>query len=267
MKPPLTWVGGKRWHAPAVEVLWRANGAGVIVEPFCGGGAITFLTEARFAWLNDVNPHLINFYRQWLSGALDGTQLTTDKTVYYGYRDWFNDLVASGMGDTAIAAELFYYLNYFGFNALWRVNAKGQFNVPPRPGARGPLPPIPAIPRFTADFRHRIRYKLTCGDFANVALAPDDFVYADPPYDAGFTHYTAAGFTWADQVRLATHLAGHPGPVVLMNKATPRVLELYRDHGFTVNPIAGRQAMHRSRTRTDDVLEVIATLNVVIPSS
>ncbi len=53
--------------------------------------------------------------------------------------------------------------------------------------------------------------------------------YADPPYDVEFTRYTQQDFVWADQERLATWLATHPGPVVASNQATPRIIELYRD--------------------------------------
>ena len=65
-------------------------------------------------------------------------------------------------------------------------------------------------------------------------MAPDDFVYADPPYDVEFTSYAKEGFTWDDQVRLAEWLAKHPGPVVLSNQATERVVRLYTELGFTL---------------------------------
>ena len=59
-----------------------------------------------------------------------------------------------------------------------------------------------------------------------------DFVYADPPYDVPFTAYSAGGFDWDDQRRLVAWLDRHPGPIVLSNQATDRILELYRAHGF-----------------------------------
>ena len=54
-----------------------------------------------------------------------------------------------------------------------------------------------------------------------------DFVYADPPYDVEFTHYSKDGFGWDQQVRTAEWLAAHRGPVVLSNQATPRITSLY----------------------------------------
>ena len=55
----------------------------------------------------------------------------------------------------------------------------------------------------------------------SLRLDPGDFVYADPPYDVGFTQYARDGFSWVDQERTAELLARHPGPVVLVNQATP----------------------------------------------
>ena len=63
---------------------------------------------------------------------------------------------------------------------------------------------------------------------------PDDFVYADPPYDVQFTQYSRGGFGWDDQVRVAKWLSTHPGPVVLSNQATPRIVKLYRSLGFSL---------------------------------
>ena len=59
-----------------------------------------------------------------------------------------------------------------------------------------------------------------------------DSIYADPPYDVEFTHYSKDGFGWDEQVRAAQWLSTHSGPVVLSNQATPRIVDLYRSAGF-----------------------------------
>jgi hypothetical protein len=61
------------------------------------------------------------------------------------------------------------------------------------------------------------------GDVQAVPLERADFVYADPPYDVEFTHYSKGGFSWDDQERTAVWLAKHRGPVVLVNQRTERV--------------------------------------------
>ena len=76
------------------------------------------------------------------------------------------------------------------------------------------------------------RWTFSCGDFERLRLHRDDFVYADPPYDVPFTTYASGGFAWEDQVRAARWLARHPGPVVLTNQATDRIMALYAELGF-----------------------------------
>ena len=65
LPPPLKWAGGKRWQLPILRPLWRPHEARRLVEPFCGGLAVTLGLAPHRALLNDINPHLINFY-QWL---------------------------------------------------------------------------------------------------------------------------------------------------------------------------------------------------------
>src|SRR5579885_2549459 len=69
VRPPLKWAGGKRWQIPHLAPLWKAHAAKRLVEPFCGGLAITLGLMPERALLNDINPHLINFYR-WLKRGL-----------------------------------------------------------------------------------------------------------------------------------------------------------------------------------------------------
>ncbi len=179
------------------------------------------------ALLNDINEHAINFY-SWLRRGLKITvPVANDAVVYYQHRERFNAVIARGAHDTREAAELFYYLNRTGYNGLCRFNRQGQFNVP-----FGRYKRITYATDFL-DYVPLLRdWYFTHGDFEAVSLAVDDFVYADPPYDVEFTSYAKEGFGWDDQVRLAKWLAGHPGPVVLSNQATPRVVELYDRLGF-----------------------------------
>ncbi len=65
VRPPLKWAGGKRWQLPHLVAYWDHNRHRRLVEPFCGGLAVTLGLMPNRALLNDINPHLINFYR-WL---------------------------------------------------------------------------------------------------------------------------------------------------------------------------------------------------------
>jgi DNA adenine methylase len=91
---------------------------------------------------------------------------------------------------------------------------------------------------------------LTAAHFEQVAVEPDDFIYADPPYDGdegAFTGYAGIPFDWQDQVALTRWLARHPGPVVASNAATSRIVEFYRDLGFALS----ERQVASTRKRTD----------------
>jgi DNA adenine methylase len=76
-----------------------------------------------------------------------------------------------------------------------------------------------------------------------------------------FTHYAKEGFAWADQVRLAEWLAAHPGPVVLSNQATPRIVELYEGLGFDLRFLNAPRMISCTGDRTP-AREVLAVKNI-----
>ncbi len=234
LPPPLKWAGGKRWLLPYLRPLYEPHRHRRLVEPFCGGLSVTLGLLPERALLNDVNPHLINFFRQLKAGFKITLPLANDRELYYRYRARFNQLVRAGQADTPEAAQLFYYLNKTCYNGLCRFNRKGEFNVP-----FGRYVKLNYYHNFSAYQRVLKNWELTCADFEAIPLEADDFVYADPPYDVGFCQYAPAGFTWADQVRLARWLARHPGPVVISNHATERVCRLYAGLGFELRLVPG----------------------------
>ena len=130
LAPPLKWAGGKRWQVPFLEPLWRPHAHRRLVEPFCGGLAVALGLRPERALLNDVNPHVIAFYRWLQRGLRIDLPLENDETLYYAHRVRYNALLAAGEGDGAEAAGLFYFLNRTGYNGLCRFNRSGGFNVP-----------------------------------------------------------------------------------------------------------------------------------------
>lgn len=234
LKPPLKWAGGKRWLVPLLQPLWEVHlkqyPEACLVEPFCGGLAVTLGLQPERALLNDINPHLINFYR-WLQKGLvidlNDLPMRNDPDLFYAHRDRFNALITTGKAETAEAAALFYYLNRTGFNGLCRFNKQGAFNVP-----FGRYKTINYRTDFTPYRRRFERWRFLLGGFEQLSILPNDFVYVDPPYDVEFTQYSAGGFTWDDQVALAQWLSRLHCPVALSNQATARIVELYTDLGF-----------------------------------
>lgn len=218
--------------------------------------AAPFGLQPQQAWLNDNNHHLMAFYGWLQRGLKIEIALENVREIYYDYRTQFNQLVRDGQQDDKTASELFYYLNRTCYNGLCRFNRKGEFNVP-----FGSYKRIPYVDDFK-DYREVMQpWQLTTGDFECMALDPQDFVYADPPYDVPFVQYSKFGFNWDDQVRLAEWLAQHPGPTIISNQATDRVLALYTDLGFDLECLPAPRRISCNGNRTA-AIEVLATRNL-----
>lgn len=250
-RPPLKWAGGKRWQLPHLIDAWGPRNHRRLVEPFCGGLAVTLGLMPERALLNDINLHLINFYRWLKNGLVVTLPMSNAETRYYTHRKRFNLLLSSGKAETAEAASLFYYLNRTGYNGLCRFNSTGGFNVP-----FGKYKSI----NYRTDF---LEYKSTFAGweftnthFQDLQLDDDDFVYADPPYDVEFTQYSQGGFGWDEQERTAEWLSKHKGPVILSNQATPRIVKLYRSLKFTLKFVDAprRISCNGDRTPAPEVL-------------
>lgn len=251
LAPLLKWAGGKRWLIPRLREFYRG---GRYVEPFAGGLAIALALRPTTGIISDVNPHLMNFYLQVRRGLTLPGDLGYDNTAedYYRARERFNTLIVAGEADTPEAARLFFYLNRTAYNGLCRFNQAGLFNAPFGRYCRV------CYARDLEPYREQFaRWRFMACDFSEVPLQPGDFVYADPPYDCPFTGFSAGGFDWNDQYRLAQWLAKHPGPVVASNAATPRILELYRDFGFAIRSLQGPRSIscrQESRVPAPEIL-------------
>lgn len=206
--------------------------------------------------LNDANPHLINFYRWLQKGLRIDWVMINDEDEFYSRRERFNELLSNGDSTSCEAAGLFYYLNRTGYNGLCRFNSRGQFNVP-----FGRYKTISYTADFTAYKETLSAWTFTQGDISDLAIRPDDFVYADPPYDMTFTQYSQGGFTWEDQERTAELLSVHRGPVILANQATGRIKRLYRSLGFRVKEVDAPRRISCNGDRSP-AREVIATRNL-----
>ena len=253
LKPPLKWAGGKRWLVPHLAPIWQRYSDRRYVEPFCGGLAVVLGLQPARALLNDVNPHLINFYRHLQTGMQPRIEMRNDEQLFYRHRDRFNALIQNGGAKSCEAAELFYYLNRTCFNGLCRFNKSGEFNVPF--GTYAKINYATDLGGYAQVFKD---WEFSSVDVEKVKIKAADFIYADPPYDTEFTTYSPGGFSWEDQRRTAELLAKHPGPVVISNQATPRIVELYEDLGFELSYLAGPRRISCTGDRTA-AREVLAT--------
>lgn len=208
------------------------------------------------ALLNDANPHLINFYSWLQKGLVPSVPMENEEATFYRHRERFNVLIRAGKAQSKESAELFYYMNRTAYNGLCRFNSSGEFNTP-----FGQYKTIKYARTFTAYREAFAAWEFTTGDFAKVELQPDDFVYADPPYDVEFTAYAQGGFSWSDQVRAAETFAMHPGPVILVNQSTPRVDDLYRKLGYSLHHHDAPRRISCNGDRTP-AREVLASRNL-----
>lgn len=251
LEPFLKYAGGKRKLVSAIAHYWQPYCDRRFVELFVGSAAVALGLRPQEALLNDLNPHLINLHL-WVQRGLEITlPMKNDKEYYLAQRTNFNQLIKVNQAWSTAAAQLLYYLNHNDYNGLMRFNGSGFFNAP-----FGKYKTVNYIKDFSPWQQAFQRWEFTAGEFANVKLQPSDFVYADPPYDQvtasedgaeqmvlldegqengrGFTTYSGDRFTWIDQLNLAKQLAAHPGPALISNAATPRIVELYERLGFQI---------------------------------
>ena len=251
----------QRWLVPHLKPLWEAHLHRRLVEPLCGGLAVTLGLMPARALLNDINVHLINFLQWVRKGLVIEIPMENDEALYYHYRVRFNRLIDEGKEKSSEAAALFYYLNRTGYNGLCRFNQKGKFNVP-----FGRYDNINYVRNYQSYKDAFQQWEFSCIDFEQLPLQEDDFIYADPPYDVEFTHYSQNGFSWDDQVRLAKWLARHPGPVVVSNQATGRIIKLYQEQGFRLLLLDAPRMISCTGDRTP-AKEVLALKGLAPPAS
>ena len=226
LKPFVKWVGGKSQLVDQLEKLLIEDGDIVCTkycEPMVGGGALFFdmLSKHKFEklYISDTNSELINAYEvvknnvESLIFRLNEMQMVYlpmdengRKYYYYLIRDKFNSIILSNETATEKAAY-FIFLNKTCFNGLYRVNRKGQFNVPM--GAYK-NPTICDEDNLRNVHKALQNVTIVCGDYtlSKDFVDRNTFVYFDPPYrpisdTSGFTSYNTDAFDDNQQIRLA----------------------------------------------------------------
>jgi DNA adenine methylase len=264
LKTIIKYAGGKTWLVPHLKGIWSltATDATRLVEPFVGGLSVALGLNPKTALLNDINPHLIDLYRSVSDGELNRITVPFDnnKEAYYLARNRFNQLIRDPLHDRAIASQLLYYLNRTCFNGLMRFSRNG-FNTP-----IGDYKTINYLngDDFALYSQTLQRWQFACGDFENLKIQPQDWIYLDPPYDSdgdkAFTSYFGK-FSWGDRVRLTDWAAAQTVPIVLSDLATARAIELYSERGFKITTVTAPRRISASGNRKG-VIEIVALKNL-----
>lgn len=237
-------------------------------EPFVGGGAVFFAlaAERRFrrAVISDKNAELINLYcvvrdrLPELLSALEPHQAqATDETWFYHVRSWNPESL-----EPVQRAARILFLNRTCFNGLYRVNRKGEFNVP---FGRYKNPKVLDRPRLEAASAALANVEVRCADFAEVAMQAGrgDAIYFDPPYvpvsaTACFKHYHSESFGDDTQARLVDvyrRCVKRGASAVLSNSDCDTTRELYA--GLSVDTVSASRAINSNPERRGAVSELL----------
>jgi DNA adenine methylase len=230
--PFLRWAGGKQWIARIAKHLVPSNFVGTYYEPFLGAANLFLAIQPSKAVLADVNKELVHTYRAIADNPDAVIKLLN---TYRSSQRFFLTMREKCPQKGVTIASRFIYLNKTAWNGLYRVNPRGEFNVPY--GGRRDLRICPEdrIRAVAPLFR---RATLLAADFAETVSTAKrgDFVYLDPPYitghtNNGFLSYNSKLFSWDDQMRLsdvAKRLAASGIYVLISNANHWAVHQLYR---------------------------------------
>lgn len=246
-KPFVKWVGGKSQLIDELEKMLPTDDEKVLTkycEPMVGGGALFFNILSKYdfeqLYISDINAELINAYQviknnvDILIEKLREMQLlflpmdeSGRKLYYYSIRDRFNN---TQLCDTTATekATYFIFLNKTCFNGLYRVNRKGQFNVPM--GAyKNPMICDEENLRNINNVLQNVT--IVCGDYtlSKQFIDNDTFVYIDPPYrplseTSAFTSYNSNTFDDSEQIRLAKFIdeINASGAKIVLSNSDPK---------------------------------------------
>ncbi len=199
--PFLRWAGGKQWLSNSISELAPLR-YGRYFEPFLGGGSVFLALAPENAFLGDLNLSLISTYIS--------VRDFPENVIYWlnkwkNHEDIFYKIRSSCFTDEAKNAARVIYLNKTCWNGLYRVNKKGEFNVPygktPHRSTHDPN----AIRNVSLGLK---KSQLVCSDFEVLLENTNDgdLIYLDPPYTTthsnnGFRRYNETLFSWNDQKR------------------------------------------------------------------
>lgn len=264
----LKWAGGKRWFVKT-ECDRLPTDFGTYYEPFLGGGSVFFYLQPERAVLSDINQELINTYisvRDDINSVYRNLRIHQNnhsKEYYYKIRE-------RKTRASATAAARMIYLNKACFNGIYRVNKKGEFNVPFGTENRDVNFVREKLIRTSRILRTS---EILCQDFqVTIDMAgQNDFIFCDPPYavengDGRFVAYTADLFSWNDQVRLAATLArakDRGTKIIMTNVGHPSLIDLYNQYnGFLIEQTERKCMIAADTTVRRNYNELIITANL-----
>ena len=247
-KPFIKWVGGKGQLLSEINKLYPVElGKNInkYAEIFVGGGAVLFDILSKYkldeVYISDKNLELINTYKSIrdnvdiLIKSLKEMEeqyipLNTEnrKDYYYKKREEYNSLKINSEVNNIEKAVLFIFLNKTCFNGLYRVNKKGEFNVPMGAYKKPKICDEENLKNVSLTLRN---VKIVYADYRKSEKFIDGktFVYIDPPYrplniTSSFTSYTENDFNDKEQIELAEYInvLNKKGAKIVISNSDPK---------------------------------------------
>lgn len=270
-RPFLKWAGGKRWLVDSLRQK-LAPVKGAYFEPFLGAGAV-FLSRGgqhpRVA--SDSNGELVNAWLQIkedVQGLIDELRkFSNSKEEFLKIRAWDRSSEWPHNFSNSERAARLIFLNKTCFNGLFRVNSRGQFNVPYGNYVNPKILDQHNLEAVSANLNLG-SVAITETDFQTTAelASAGDMIYFDPPYapispSSSFVAYHQAGFSWDDQLRLcnvAVDAVERGVAVIISNSNNPDVRKLYERHRcFEVTLVAANRSISASTSGRAPVSELL----------
>ncbi len=270
-KPFVKWVGGKRQLMQDLENNFPKQFT-TYHEPFLGGGAVMFNLLTKKSQLScnvsDFNSDLILAYvtiRDKLEKLIESLE-NHSKNYHKNSTEYYYEVRKQEPKQQIEKVSRLLFLNKTCFNGLYRVNKKGQFNVPL---GRYTNPNIVNKENLTAVSKilQSKKIKISCRDFEAVLgdAKKGDLVYFDPPYQpvsstANFTSYTHRDFTEDDLERLAKladQLHSKGCYVLLSNSNSKTVKDFFSKKYWKISSINVNRAINSNAQKRTGHKEII----------
>ncbi|MET3978518.1 DNA adenine methylase [Mucilaginibacter sp. UYP25] len=238
LKPFIRWAGGKQNLVKILSENLPTKGFNRYYEPFVGAGSLFFHNNFQSSVISDINPHLINAYEciknspEEVFERLVYYKKHISKDYYYTLRSKFN---CERETFTYEQAAIFIFLVHSSFNGIFRVNKKGEYNVP-----FGKInPALPNLEHLKKTQSRLIGCEMINCMYEDIIdkIKANDFIYFDPPYPplndtSFFQHYTIDKFSATKQYELAEYanlLSGKGVNVMISNANINSIQTLYKN--------------------------------------
>ena len=290
-RPFLKWAGGKRQLLSRIEERFPPDieNCKTYIEPFIGGGAVLFhmLEKYQFekVYISDLNPELTLCY-EVIQSSIDllieeldklvknyPSNMDDRKEVYYQIRSDWNKSVGGldsfTLKQKATRAATTIFLNKTCFNGLFRVNRKGEFNVPIGSYVKPSFPSEDSLRSV-----HNVLQKVQINTIPFEECLPfvdgETFVYFDPPYrplseSSSFVSYSKDDFNDEDQAKLSEFFRtlDSIGARLLLSNSDPKNTvpddnffdELYS--GYKIERVSANRAINSNPEKRGPITELL----------